>query len=152
MMTRVLIPAFSRNAFPLAFARVVVAAFAAAWERFRAGLANGLVPEETGTGRRVDGIDADVRRCRGWRRAFPDVTGTILRAVAGGETVAEEVAWASSHLGPLETPGGTVPATGRRVAAAATLWVTVRGGKATAIRHHLDVLTLLQQVGALPGA
>lgn len=138
---------------PTAVAREVVEAFNAAdWERFRAVLADGLVYEETGTGRRIEGIDAYVALCQGWRRAFPDVTGTIRRAVAGGETVAEEVAWAGSHHGPLETPGGTVPATGRRVAAAATLWVTVRGGKATAIRHHLDVLTLLQQVGALPGA
>jgi hypothetical protein len=80
------------------------------------------------------------------------VTGTIRRAVAGSEVVAEEIVWAGTHLGPLETPGGTVPATGRRVEAEATLWVTVRGGTATAIRHHLDVLTLLQQVGALPGA
>jgi steroid delta-isomerase-like uncharacterized protein len=138
---------------PTAVAREVVEAFNAAdWDRFRAVLADGLVYEETGTGRRVEGIDAYVQLCQGWRQAFPDVTGTIRRAVAGGEVVAEEVAWAGSHTGPLETPGGTVPATGRRIEAAATLWVTVRGGKATAIRHHLDVLALLQQVGALPGA
>jgi steroid delta-isomerase-like uncharacterized protein len=138
---------------PTAVAREVVEAFNAAdWDRFRAVLADGLVYEETGTGRRVEGIDAYVRLCQGWRQAFPDVTGTIRRAVAGGEVVAEEVAWAGNHTGPLETPGGTVPATDRRIEAAATLWVTVRGGKATAIRHHLDVLALLQQVGALPGA
>ena len=138
---------------PTAVAREVVEAFNAAdWDRFRAVLADGLVYEETGTGRRVEGIDAYVQLCQGWRQAFPDVTGTIRRAVAGGEVVAEEVAWAGSHTGDLETPGGTVPATDRRIEAEATLWVTVRGGKATAIRHHLDVLALLQQVGALPGA
>jgi steroid delta-isomerase-like uncharacterized protein len=138
---------------PAAVAREVVDAFNAAdWDRFRAALADGLVYEETGTGRRVAGADAYVGLCRGWREAFPDVTGTIRRAVAEGDTAAAEVAWAGSHRGPLATPGGTVPATGRRVAADATLWVTARGGKATAIRHHLDVLALLQQVGALPGA
>ena len=137
---------------PTAVAREVVEAFNAAdWDRFRAVLADDVVYEETGTGRRVEGSDAYVRLCQGWRQAFPDVTGTIQRAVAGGDTAAAEVAWAGSHHGALETPGGTVPATGRRVEAAATLWVTVRG-KATAIRHHLDVLTLLRQVGALPGA
>jgi steroid delta-isomerase-like uncharacterized protein len=131
----------------------VVEAFNAAdWDRFRAVLADDLAYEETGTGRRVAGIDAYVRLCQGWRKAFPDVTGTVRRAAAGGEVVADEVAWAGHHQGPLEAPGGTIAATGRRVEAAATLWVTVREGKATAIRHHLDVLTLLQQVGALPGA
>jgi steroid delta-isomerase-like uncharacterized protein len=138
---------------PTAIAREVVDAFNAAdWDRFRAVLADGLVYEESGTGRRVAGIDDYVRLCQGWRRAFPDVTGTVRRAVASGDTVAEEVVWAGSHAGPLETPGGTIAATGRRVEAAATLWITVRDGKATAIRHHLDVLSLLQQVGALPGA
>jgi steroid delta-isomerase-like uncharacterized protein len=138
---------------PTAVAREVVEAFNAAdWDRFRAVLADGIVYEETGTGRRVEGIEDYVRLCEGWRQAFPDVTGEVQRAVAGGDTAAEEVVWTGNHMGPLETPSGTIPATGRRVEAAATLWVTVRGGKATAIRHHLDVLTLLQQVGALPGA
>jgi steroid delta-isomerase-like uncharacterized protein len=138
---------------PTAVARELVEAFNAGdWDRFRAVLGDALVYEETGTGRRVDGIDDYVRLCQGWRQAFPDVTGTVQRAVAGGETVAEEVVWMGHHQGPLETPGGTVAATGQRVEAAATLWVTVHGGKATAIRHHLDVLALLQQVGALPGA
>ena len=136
-----------------AVAREVVEAFNAAdWGRFRAALADGVVYEETGTGRRVEGADAYVRLCQGWREAFPDVAGTVRRAVAGGGTAAAEVAWAGTHRGPLETPGGTIPATGRRVEAAATLWVEARGGQAAAIRHHLDVLALLQQVGALPGA
>ncbi len=138
---------------PTAVAREVVEAFNVAdWDRFRAVLADGVVYEESGTGRRVEGTDAYVRLCQGWRQAFPDVTGTVRRVAAGGDTAAADVVWAGSHQGPLETPGGTVPATGRRVEVAATLWVTVRGGQATAIRHHLDVLTLLQQVGALPGA
>jgi steroid delta-isomerase-like uncharacterized protein len=138
---------------PTAVAREVVEAFNAAdWDRFRAVLADGIVYEETGTGRRVVGAEDYVRLCQGWRQAFPDVAGAIGRVVAGGGTVAEEVAWAGSHRGPLETPGGTIPPTGNRVEVAATLWVTVAGGKATAIRHHLDVLALLQQVGALPGS
>src|SRR5215218_6598748 len=101
---------------PTAIAREVVEAFNAGdWDRFRAVLGDALVYEETGTGRRVEGIDDYVRLCQGWRQAFPDVTGTVGRAVAGAETVAEEVVWAGHHEGPLETPGGTVAATGRRV-------------------------------------
>jgi steroid delta-isomerase-like uncharacterized protein len=138
---------------PTTVAREVVEAFNAAdWDRFRAVLADGIVYEETGTGRRVEGAEEYVRLCQGWRQAFPDVTGTIRRVVAEGGTVAEEIAWAGSHQGPLETPGGTIPASGAQVEALGTLWVTVSGGEASAIRHHLDVMALLRQVGALPGA
>ena len=63
------------------------------------------------------------------RDVDPDVTGTVRRVVASGGTVAEEVVWAGSHAGPLETPGGTIAATGRQVEVAATLWLTVRDGK-----------------------
>lgn len=121
------------------------------WDRFRAVLSPALIYVETGTGRRAEGIDAYVELCQGWREALPDVRGTTLRVVASGETVAEELMWTGTHTGPLETPSGTIPATGRPIEAPATLWYTVREGKVTAVTHHLDVLTLLGQIGALPG-
>ena len=136
-----------------AVAREVVAAFNAAdWDRFRAALAEGVVYEETGTGRRVEGVEPYVRLCQGWKRAFPDVAGAVRREAAAGDTVAQEIDWAGTHRGDLEGPGGAIPASGRRGEVAATMWVTASGGKAVAVRHHLDVLSLLRQVGALPGA
>ena len=50
-----------------------------------------------------------------------------------------------------QTPAGTIEATGNRVSALGTLWVTFEGDKAREVTHHLDVLAILQQVGALPG-
>ena len=47
-------------------------------------------------------------------------------------------------------PAGTIEATGKRISALATLWITFEGDKAREITHHLDVLAMLQQVGALP--
>ena len=136
-----------------AVAREVVEAFNAGdWDRFRAALADGVVYDETGTGRHVEGVEPYVALCQGWRTAFPDVAGTIRREVAQGDTVAQEVTWNGTHQGPLEGPGGTISASGRRVEVPATLWVTASGGRATAIRHHLDVLALLGQAGALPGS
>jgi hypothetical protein len=45
---------------------------AADWQRFAADLAPDVVYEETGTQRHVDGVDAYVQLCQGWKQAFPD--------------------------------------------------------------------------------
>ena len=135
----------------IAVANEMIDAFNAGdWARFRATVAPDVVYEETGTGRRTEGADAYVALCQGWRDAFPDATGTIERAVAHGPVVAQEVTWAGTQRGPLPTANGTIPASGRPIKVAGTLWYTMRDGRATAIRHHLDVLTMLGQLGALP--
>src|SRR3954454_8163620 len=113
-------------------ANELIAAFSAGdWDRFRATLDPGVVYEETGTGRRTEGADAYVALCQGWRAAFPDAVGTIERTVAQGPVVAQEVTWAGTETGPLPTPGGVLPLSGRRIAVAAPLWYTVRDGRAT---------------------
>jgi len=60
------------------------------------------------------------------------MSGTVLRALGGGENVAQEILWEGAHHGPLSTPMGTHHPTGSE------------------IHHHLDVFALLQQIG-VPG-
>jgi steroid delta-isomerase-like uncharacterized protein len=122
------------------------------WTRFRARLAPDVAYEETGTGRRTEGADAYVALCQGWKAAFPDAAGALHRAVSSGDTVVQEVTWEGTQRGDLPTPGGTIPASGKQIAVAGTLWLTLRDGRATAISHHLDLLTMLQQLGAIPAA
>jgi predicted ester cyclase len=74
----------------------------------------------------------------------------VRSVVAAGETVAQEIEWAGTHTGPLPGPSGPIPASGKPIQVTGTLWYTIREGKAQSIRHHMDVLSLLQQVGALP--
>ena len=120
------------------------------WGTFRAGLADDAVYVEAGTGRRIEGADAYLALCQGWKAALPDVQGTVERVLADGSTVAQEVTWRGTHAGPLETPGGTVPPTGASVTVPATLWMSVSGDAVAEVHHHLDVLTLLAQIGAWP--
>ena len=121
------------------------------WERFQAVLSPDAVYAETGTGRRVEGADAYVQLCQGWKDALPDVRGTIRGAVAGEDTVAQEILWEGTHTGPMQTPGGTLEASGARIRVDASLWARFEGEKAREVHHYLDVLTLLQQIGAMPG-
>ena len=120
------------------------------WERFRGVLAPDTVYTETGTGRLVEGADAYVTLCQGWKVALPDVRGTIRGAIATEDQVAQEILWEGTHTGPMETPGGTLPPSGAQISVEASLWIQFHGDKAREVHHYLDVLSLLQQIGAIP--
>jgi steroid delta-isomerase-like uncharacterized protein len=133
-------------------AQELIAAFNAAdWDRLRPLVASDVVYTETGTGRRMEGADAYFALLDGWKRAFPDVAGTVEATLAGDGIVAQEIHWEGTQTGPLETPGGIVPASGRRISVEATAWFRFRGDVIAEIHHHLDVLMLLEQIRAMPG-
>jgi steroid delta-isomerase-like uncharacterized protein len=122
------------------------------WDRFRGMLTADVVYAETGTGRRVEGADAYLELAKGWKEALPDVSGTIQTTLAGDGTVAQEILWEGTHTGPMQTPaGGTLEASGKRVSVLGTVWLSFEADKVREVHHHLDVLTMLQQIGALPG-
>ena len=120
------------------------------WKRLRARLSDDVMYEETGTGRRITGADEYVQLCQGWKQAFADVAGTIQRSATNGELAALEIVWEGTHTGPLPGPAGIIPPTGRRSPVQATMWFETGGGKVTQVRHHLDMMHLLQAIGALP--
>jgi steroid delta-isomerase-like uncharacterized protein len=130
---------------------VITAFNHADWDSIRPLIAPDLVYAETGTGRRVEGADAYFEALTGWRDAVPDVTGTIRNVVASDDTVAQEIVWEGTHTGALQTPGGTLEPTGNHIRIDATAWYRFDDGLIQEVHHHLDLLTLLQQIGALPG-
>lgn len=134
-----------------AIARGIVDAFNRGdWERLKAQVHPDLVYEETGTGRRIQGADAYVQLCMGWKETFADVEGRVRSTAASDNTVALELTWEGTHTGPLVGPGGTLPPTGRRAPVPATMWFIVERDRVREIHHHLDLMTLLQELGALP--
>jgi len=120
------------------------------WTRYRELLAPDIVYEETGTGRRIEGTEAYLVVLEVWKRGIPDARGTIRHSLASGDTAVFELLWEGTHSGPLESPGGVIPASGKRIRVPAALVSTIQGGKAKSIRHYVDVLSLLQQIGAVP--
>ena len=107
-----------------------------------------LTPRPAGA---VDGADAYLDLCHGWREAFPDVVGTITDSAAAEGLAVLQIRWQGTHTGPLETRAGPVLPSGNRVMADASFWARFEGDRIHDMRHHLDVLTLLQQVGAMAG-
>ena len=122
------------------------------WDEIRARYAPGFVYEETGTGRRVEGADEVIRALQAWKTALPDVTGEVVGVAADGDTAVLEIVWRGTHAGPLATPSGELPASGRRIETRATMWQRYDGELMVHQRHYLDQFTFLTQLGVLPAA
>jgi steroid delta-isomerase-like uncharacterized protein len=84
-------------------------------------------------------------------RAFPDVAVEVISIFEKGDRAAGEIRLTGTNSGPLATPIGEVPATGKRM--------DVRGALAGRIsaenlivedRRYYDIGTLMQQLGLVP--
>ena len=120
------------------------------WERFAANSTVDCVYDEVATQRRYQGPDQIVENGQEWKKAFPDATGTITSAIASGNTVTLEITWEGTHTGPLAGPAGTIPASGKRQTTRAAMVMTFEGDKIKENHQYFDVITLLQQIGAMP--
>jgi len=119
------------------------------WERFKRPLGANVVYEEIGTGRRIQGADAYVQVIQEWKRAFPDAKGTIRNSLSSDNAVVQELLWEGTQDGDFPTPSGTLPASGRRVMVPAMLWLTFQGDQIQEVHHHIDVMGMMQQLGAM---
>ena len=106
-----------------------------------------VVYQETGTGRRIEGVDAYMALCEGWLAAFPDLVGKVTTALEGGDQAAIEIAWTGTNGGPIAMPDGDIPATGKQLDLQSTIWARFNGDKVADVRHHLDIMGMVQQLG-----
>ena len=81
-----------------------------------------------------------------FRAAFSDVTVTLGEVVSADDLIAYRMTFNATHSG--EFMG--LPATGRRVAMSETHVERIRAGKIVSHTGDLDMLGLMQQVGAIP--
>ena len=131
-------------------AREVVDAFNTSdWERTKALMTPDYLYNEVGTRRRIQGPEEVVAALQGWKQAMPDAEGTVTNAFASGNTVTLEITWEGTHTGPLEGPTGTIPASGKRQVTPAAWILTFEGDKIKESHHYFDMVTLLDQIGAL---
>ena len=117
------------------------------WDRVRTVATPDVVYDEVATGRKAEGIDQVLPLWQGWARAFPDSKAAFHNAIASGSSVMLEITWNGTHKGPLETPNGPVPPTGKTIAIRACMVVELEGERVKRERHYFDMATLSQQLG-----
>ena len=77
---------------------------------------------------------------------FPDLRSEVVAILASGDAVAVHRRWAGTHEGMFQ---GVEP-TGRSVEFESTAILTVRDGQIAEYRGVVDLLGLMQQLGAAP--
>ena len=97
------------------------------------------------------GADALRQMLEGYLTAFPDLRHTEQSFVASGDTVAIELHATGTHTGPMQTPRGTIPATGKRVLWDSCDYVRVRGGKIVSWHVYHDPTPVFAALGLAPG-
>lgn len=87
---------------------------------------------------------------QGWKQAMPDARGKVTTAFADGDRAVLELTYEGTHAGPFKGPSGTLPPTGKRQVTSAAWVFEFDGGKIKESHQYFDMLSFLQQLGALP--
>jgi steroid delta-isomerase-like uncharacterized protein len=98
----------------------------------------------------VHGPDGFIGYARGWAGAFSDMRIETLAVVADESHAAGEFVGGGTHDGPLPTPAGEIPATGRNFQERFTFFCEVEGGKLTGVRDYYNAMSLMAQLGLMP--
>ena len=82
------------------------------------------------------------------RSGFPDVQWRLEETIAEGDKIAARFTMSGTHRGAFFG----VPPTGKGIKVQAMNFYRLSGGKFVEERGQPDLLSLLQQIGAVPGA
>jgi steroid delta-isomerase-like uncharacterized protein len=99
-------------------------------------------------GQRQQGRDSYVAIVAANQVAFPDLVWTVEDIVADGDTVAVRYTMTGTHRGDF----AGVPPTGKAVVAQSMAFYRLVDGKIVEERAQLDMLSVFQQLGAVPAA
>jgi len=85
-----------------------------------------------------------------YRTAFPDLRVKVEDQIADGDRVATRWLASGTHTGPLASPGGDIPPTGKRSNVTGITISRIAGGKVVEEWHNWDTLGMMQQLGLAP--
>jgi predicted ester cyclase len=108
----------------------------------------GVVTVDPGAGQ-MNGLDAFIGYLGAFRTAMPDARIEGKTFVEQDDTVTVEGIYSGTHTGPLASPQGAVPPTGRRLALPYLELFRIRSGKITEHRVYYDQMAFLGQLGLL---
>ena len=98
----------------------------------------------------VRGLDAIAEFLAGMGAPFPAPRHELTDVVAAGDTVTVEGIWHGTQDGPLPTPQGELPPSGRRVSVPFAAVARIRGERIASVHVYVDQLAFMSQLGLLP--
>jgi steroid delta-isomerase-like uncharacterized protein len=85
-----------------------------------------------------------------WANAFPDGRIEITNVRTSDDWAVVEFTGRGTNTGPLATPAGEMPATGRSVELQFCDVMEIRDGKIVRGRSYFDMATMMRQLGLMP--
>lgn len=101
------------------------------------------------TGQTLNGPDGMRQFLQTWATGFPESAVEITNVIAGEDWATVEYTGRGVHSGPLQTPTGEIPATGRSAELQFCDVFRVRDGKLSEGRTYFDMATMMRQLGLL---
>jgi steroid delta-isomerase-like uncharacterized protein len=95
------------------------------------------------------GPEGFVNFMKGFKVAFPDLIIEITNQIAEGDQLVNEITGKGTHTGPLMTPAGEVPATGRSVVQKVCEVWRIKEGKLVNLCNYQDAGSLMRQLGLM---
>ena len=99
-----------------------------------------------GDGQRQDGPEAGLAVAQGFASAMSDAKISIQKVHTSGDTAVVEFTGSGTHDGDFM---GIAPS-GRKVTMPVVMIVDIRDGKIHAEREYMDMMHMMQQIGAVP--
>lgn len=96
------------------------------------------------------GFDEVIGLFSAFWEAFPDLKLSITRLVEDGSTVITDARAEGTHQGTLRSPGGDIPATGKRVNLPYLERFEVERGLIVSGKLIFDRVEMLEQLGVMP--
>jgi predicted ester cyclase len=94
--------------------------------------------------------DAWIEINRSFAVAAPDGRHTLQSVIEDGDRYAAEGVWTGTQTGPMATPGGELPPTGRALTLPFCTTATRRGDRLASVTVYFDQLAMLAQLGLVP--
>jgi steroid delta-isomerase-like uncharacterized protein len=98
----------------------------------------------------LEGAAAIAKDVGDWFGSFPDIEARLTRTVFDGTHYAAEWSMSGTHKGPLITPEGHVPATGKPIRlVVVTIGRVGADGRIVEERRSYDLAGILSQIGLM---
>lgn len=101
------------------------------------------------TGQTLNGPDGMRRFLQTWATGFPESSVEITNVIVGEDGASVEYTGRGVHSGPLQTPAGEIPATGKSAQLQFCDVFKIRDGKLSEGRTYFDMATMMRQLGLL---
>jgi steroid delta-isomerase-like uncharacterized protein len=101
-------------------------------------------------GQTFNGREGFTTFMQGFKGAFPDIRISVTNQVATDDQVVSEFTARGTHTGPLQTPAGAIPATGRTVDFIVCEVMRVKNGRIVSLHNYQDAASIIRQLGLVP--